>query len=226
MELKQLDNLKLNLPANPNILKKRLYFNSAVIIPIIKVNDQYCFLFELRAKGIHQEGEICFPGGRYEKHSDKSFLDCAVRETVEELGISKDVIEVLGCMDTLITPYGVTVDSFPALLNIDFNEIVNYDKKEVEEIFTIPISFFINNEPDRFSVQVEITPFITDENGNKVTLVPVTELGLPPRYSKTWHNKKHPVLAYKTEKYIIWGITANLIHETIYLMGLAEASSN
>ncbi|MFH0735249.1 MAG: CoA pyrophosphatase [bacterium] len=221
MNAKQLDNLRINLPKNPNILKKRLYFNSAVIIPIIKDNGQYCFLFELRAKGIHQEGEICFPGGRYESDIDKSFLDCAIRETVEELGISKDVIQVLGGMDTLITPYGVTVDSFPAFLNIDFKDIVNYDKKEVEEIFTIPISFFINNKPATYSVRVEITPFITDENGNNVTLVPVLELGLPPRYSKTWHSKKHPVLAYKTDKYIIWGITANLIHEAVYLMELS-----
>lgn len=121
-------------------------------------------------------------------------------------------------MDTLITPYGVTVDSFPAIINLDFSEIINYDKKEVEEIFIIPFSFFVENTPQKYNVNIEITPHITDCNGNKTTLLPVEELGLPPKYSGTWHSKSHPVLVYKYENRVIWGITANLINELVYLL--------
>jgi 8-oxo-dGTP pyrophosphatase MutT (NUDIX family) len=211
-------NLKNKLPKCPNILKKRYYYNSAVLIPFIKVKGEYCLLFELRAQGIHQDGEICFPGGRFEKGKDLSFADTAIRETVEELGIPQSVIEIIGQMDTLITPYGVTVDSFPAIIHTEFNNITNYDRKEVAEIFTVPLSFFINNKPDIYKVNVKITPYAEDETGNKIELLPVNEIGLPKRYNNTWHSQKHPVVVYKYNQYVIWGITANLIEEMIYLM--------
>lgn len=121
-------------------------------------------------------------------------------------------------MDTLITPYGVTVDSFPAIIHTEFNNITNYDRKEVAEIFTVPLSFFINNKPDIYKVNVKITPYAEDETGNKIELLPVNEIGLPKRYNNTWHSQKHPVVVYKFNQYVIWGITANLIEEMIYLM--------
>lgn len=121
-------------------------------------------------------------------------------------------------MDTLITPYGVTVDSFPAIINLNFNEIINYDKKEVEELFLVPFSFFVENQPQKYNVNVEITPHITDSEGNKISLLPVEELGLPPKYSNTWHSINHPVFVYKYNNRVIWGITANIIHELVYLL--------
>ncbi len=214
--------IKKQLPKNPNILKKRYYFNSAVLIPLILVDGEYHLLFELRAMGIHQEGEICFPGGRFEKEKDKGFFDTAIRETVEELGIKVNEIEVLGQLDTLITPYGVTVDSFPAIIYCDINNIINYDRKEVAEVFTVPLSFFMNNKPSVYKVNVKITPFAEDENGKRIELLPVNEIGLPERYNNTWHSQKHPVIVYKYGKYVIWGITANLIEELVYLINSFE----
>jgi len=210
--------LKKVLPSNPNILQKRKYFNSAVLVPIIKVNDEYNLLFELRAKGINQEGEICFPGGGFEKNKDFSFKDTAIRETVEELGIKKEDIEIIGSMDTLLTPYGVTVDSYVGYIHTDFNEIRNYDKKEVEEIFIVPVSFFVNNPPQLYKVNVEINPIETDKDGNKKLLLPVDELGLPKRYANIWNVYKHDVYVYKWKNYAIWGITANIINELVYLV--------
>lgn len=38
---------------------------SAVLIPLIKKNDGYHILFEVRSNKLSQQpGEICFPGGR------------------------------------------------------------------------------------------------------------------------------------------------------------------
>lgn len=213
-----IETLKKNLPKCPNILKKRYYFNSAVLIPLIEEHNELYLLFELRAKGIHQEGEICFPGGRYEKNIDKSFLETAVRETKEELGILEQDIEIIGQMDTLITPYGVTVDSFIAKLGCKFNDIKNYDQSEVEEIFIVPLSFFINTKPEIYKVSVKIIPYAEDENGAKIPLLPVNEIGLPKKYNDIWHNQYHPVIVYKYKKYVIWGITANLVEELVYLL--------
>ncbi len=212
------ETIKTRLPKCPNILKKRYYFNSAVLIPLIEENGELCLLFELRAKGIHQEGEICFPGGRHEKNIDKNYLETAVRETVEELGILERDIEIIGQMDTLITPYGVTVDSFVAKLSCKLDDIKNFDKSEVEEVFTVPLSFFINTKPDIYKVSVKITPYAEDDNGVKIPLLPVNEIGLPKKYNDVWHSQRHPVIVYKYKEYVIWGITANLVEELVYLL--------
>ena len=54
---------------------------------------------------------------------------------------------------------------------------------------------------------------MTKEDGEKVELLPVKELGLPEKYSIPWTNGKHRVLVYRTSEEVIWGITAELIFE-------------
>ncbi len=57
---------------------------SAVMIPLIKENDGYHILFEVRSNKLSQQpGEICFPGGRREQ--DETSMETSIRETCEEL---------------------------------------------------------------------------------------------------------------------------------------------
>lgn len=54
----------LNKSNNETIIINRGEFiDSSVLIIITKINDEYNVIFEKRAKGIRQSGEICFPGG-------------------------------------------------------------------------------------------------------------------------------------------------------------------
>ena len=60
------DNLKKlisKLPKHPNVLGRDRFFNSAVLIPLVKINGEYHLLFQKRAATIRQGGDICFPGG-------------------------------------------------------------------------------------------------------------------------------------------------------------------
>jgi peroxisomal coenzyme A diphosphatase NUDT7 len=207
-----LKKLKKNLPKNPGILRKEEYFNSAVIIPLVNIENEYHFLFEKRAAEIRQGGEICFPGGEFDK-DDKSFKETAIREAMEELGIERNKINILGALDTFIGPMGVTVDSFIAELKIKNLSELKIDKKEVEKIFTIPVSFFQNNPPEIYHVRMEFHSSFIDQDGISVELFPVKKLNLPKRYHAPWGGIKHKVLVYKTENEIIWGITAALVHE-------------
>ncbi|MCL5029409.1 MAG: CoA pyrophosphatase [Bacteroidetes bacterium] len=211
----ELEILKSKLPIQPGILRKEEYFNSAVLIPLIMINGEYNFLFEKRAANIRQGGEICFPGGEFDTEIDSSYKDTAIRETFEELGIDKKNISIIGILDTLIGPMGVTVDSFLGVLNIQDISSLKFDANEVEKIFLLPVSFFMKNEPEKYHVRMEINPTDIDKNGEKINTLPVKELQLPDRYSKTWRGRKHQVLVYKTEEGIIWGITAALINEIV-----------
>ncbi len=66
--------------------------------------------------GVHG-GQIGFPGGKREP-ADRSFLETALRETHEEIGLARDrvkVIEALPPVETLTTAYRI----FPFLARID-----------------------------------------------------------------------------------------------------------
>ena len=173
----QLHTLSGKLPQTPGILGKEEYFNSAVLIPLILINDEYYFLFEKRSASIRQGGEICFPGGEFDKGLDKNYRETAVRETEEELGIKREQINILGCLDTFIGPMGVTVDSFVAVIDVDDINNLNFDKDEVEKIFTIPVSFFKNNPPAEYEIRMEMHPYYVNEKGEKVDLFPPNSSG-------------------------------------------------
>jgi coenzyme A diphosphatase NUDT7 len=218
MNQDDLSRLKTNLPQVPGILGKKEYFNSAVLIPLVMVDGGYHFLFQKRAAHIRQGGEACFPGGQHDPDKDLSCKETAIRETLEELGIERKAIKIEGVLDTLVSPMGATVDSFIATLSIRSLNELKIDRKEVEKVFMIPVSFFEKNEPEKYKVRLEIQSSYVDKNGEKINLLPVQELELPERYNRPWGGRKFRVLVYKTGREIIWGITAEIIYELIQML--------
>lgn len=214
-----IEKIKSSLKHSPNILGKDKYFNSAVLVPLIKIKNELYLLFEKRSNTIRQGGEISFPGGEFDAESDKDFKNTAIRETVEELGISKKKIKMLGRLGTMVAPMGVTVDPFVAFIEIEKLDELSIDKNEVEKVFTLPVKYFIDNQPEEYLIRMELHPSYTDEKGNEVELFPVKKLGLPERYSKPWRSEKHKVLVYPADHSgqnsgeTIWGITALIVYE-------------
>jgi len=198
---------------NCSIIGKDLYINSAVLIPIIVIDKTEFVLFQKRSSTVRQPGEVSFPGGHFNSRFDNDFLSTATRETCEELGIEKDKISVLGKIGTLVAPMGVIVETYLGILNINSLDELKIDHKEVDRIFVIPLQYFISSKPDEYFTRLELHPFMTKEDGEKVELLPVKELGLPEKYSLPWTNGKHRVLVYRTSEEVIWGITAELIFE-------------
>ncbi len=215
MKKSNLKKLVSNLPKYPNILGRDRFFNSAVLIPLIKIKGEYHLLFQKRAASIRQGGDICFPGGGFEIGIDKNFKDTALRETYEELGIKKKDIKILGQLDTYVAPIGAIIEPFVAKIKKKAYKNMNIDYNEVEKTLLIPISFFKDNEPIEYTLRHEVQPFKIDENGNKEIFFPVEELGLPDTYKKPWGNKRHKVWVYKYGNEVIWGITSVLIRDVI-----------
>ena len=215
MKKNNLKELISNLPKHPNVLGRNRFFNSAVLIPLVKIKGEYYLLFQKRAANIRQGGDICFPGGGFEEGVDKDFKDTALRETFEELGICKKDIKILGQLDTYVAPIGAVIESFIARVKKKAYKNMNIDHNEVEKTLIIPISFFKENQPQEYTLAHEIQPYKIDENGQKEIFFPVEELGLPKTYQKPWGNKKHKVWVYKYEGDVIWGITSVLIKEVI-----------
>lgn len=172
---------------------------SAIVIPIIKVNDRLHILFEVRALSLNnQPGEICFPGGKIEENEDA--LGCAIRETCEELNISEKNIEIIGKLACLVTPSNMIIYSFCGILHdIEFDSI-EFNKHEVSSIFSVPIDVLLNQEPLLSNMTINLSPpqdfpFHLIQKGR----------------AYRWKTGIYPLYFYRYKNHIIWGTTAKLL---------------
>lgn len=171
---------------------------ASVFIPIIKnSHDQLSLLFQIRSSLLTwQPGDICFPGGRMETQ-DCSPIDTAIRETHEELGIAKEMIQVYGQLPAFISAIGLKI--YPIVGELSSLQF-NLNKNEVADTFTVPIDWFIANHPVKATIEVAHKP----ANDFPFELV--------PQRSKDWKKRsQHPVYFYHYQKYVIWGLTAQIV---------------
>lgn len=177
---------------------------AAVLIPLVQVEGNTHILFEIRSSHLkRQPGEICFPGGKVEE-GDSSEEETALRETGEELGLGLHDIELIDGLGILIPPYSSSIYSF-------VGKIKDYEKinpnEEVSEVFTVPLHFLLNYEPEIHYIRVNIHP----EDDFPFDLI-------PDGREYKWRNVRLPEFFYRYEDKIIWGLTARILHEFIKLI--------
>lgn len=209
-----LQSLTQNLPKTAGILGKDKMKNFAVLVPLIYINSEYHLLFQLRAQKIRQGGEISFPGGARDKE-DKNFLETALRECEEEIGLKRDKIEILGCLDTLVASKFLTIDSFVANLQINSLDELKANEEEVEKLFSLPLAFFKENPAKLYQAQALVRGFYVNEKGEEVETFPAKALGIPKGYHGEWGHHFYDIYVYETEYGPLWGFTALIIQELL-----------
>jgi 8-oxo-dGTP pyrophosphatase MutT (NUDIX family) len=207
------DKLLNIVPDKPILIGRDKNIKSAVFAPFVYIDGIEYLLFEKRALGIRQGGEICFPGGMIDTESGETPKITAVRETVEELGITEDKIQIDNHFGYLVANMGATIDVFIGKIKIESFSELNPNKEEVDNIYPVPFSFFLDTKPDSYLLEVEIKSMYYDESEKKKVLFPAKELGLPEKYHKSWPTRKTPVYVYNYEGIIIWGLTAEIVRE-------------
>ncbi|MHB8124854.1 MAG: NUDIX hydrolase [Desulfitobacteriaceae bacterium] len=215
MRKEHIEILKDVLPLVPGINGSEEYFKSAVLVLMVLLNDEYHLVFQKRALQIRQGGEICFPGGHYDPGIDPDFEHTALRETVEELGIAKEKLNIIGKLDTLVAPMGAIINPFVGIADLQSMAEITPDKKEVEYVFSVPVAYFQKNKPDEYQVYYKNYPSFIDKDGNEIITFPTRELGLPERYTKPWGDRSYKVYTYQVQGEIIWGSTARIIYDFI-----------
>jgi len=206
------------VPIEPGILGNRNYFKSVVLIPFVLIDEEYHILFEKRANGIRQGGEISFPGGGFDAEHDTNYLETAIRETCEELGLKPEDISIHNQFDTVVVPHGNMIFTFLGEISQDAFEKIDVNHHEVDYIFTVPLKYFIQNEPEIYRTRSQMFPYKLDENGKEIITFPAKELGVPDKYSKPWGNKLYPVYVYRVNDEIIWGITGQILFEIVNIL--------
>jgi 8-oxo-dGTP pyrophosphatase MutT (NUDIX family) len=121
--------------------------HAAVLVPLLcpPGADNWSVVFTKRTdKVAHHKGQISFPGGAVEAH-DASPLEAMLRESEEEIGLTPEVLDILGRLDEaatmasnfIIHPFvGVVPSGYPFEIN----------PFEVESILTVPLHVFVSTD--------------------------------------------------------------------------------
>lgn len=115
---------------------------AAVLIPILDNQQSLDVLFTQRTAHLkHHANQICFPGGKMEL-TDDSLITTALRETYEEIGITKDQITLIGQLPPLISSSKFLVTPVIGLIASPLN--LNLDSHEVKATFSVPLDYLFD----------------------------------------------------------------------------------
>ncbi|MEH6387001.1 MULTISPECIES: CoA pyrophosphatase [Pseudomonas] len=139
-----LDKLRMRvMDHKPRIIEAAGLPEAAVLIPITCVHNEPEILLTLRSRRLStHSGEVAFPGGRRDP-GDVDLQFTALRETHEEIGLSPELIEVIGPMDSLVSRFGIKVTPYVGILPDEFELTPNAD--EIEEIFCVPVRYLLED---------------------------------------------------------------------------------
>lgn len=174
----------------------------AVLCPLLEGGRGLELLYEVRAAGIRQGGEVCFPGGRME--GGETPLECALRETEEELSIPREYVAPLGRMDFICNQRGFLLHPVPAFIRADGLKFLKASPAEVAETFAAPLSFFRETPPQVYAYELAPRP---------PRDFPYQEIGIAPDYP--WAPGRVEVPVWHWRGRAIWGMTARI---TAYLV--------
>ncbi|MEQ8194845.1 MAG: CoA pyrophosphatase [Rhodospirillales bacterium] len=138
---------------NPDIAATGDLTSAAVLIPLITRPNGLTVLFTRRTDTLSvHAGQISFPGGRVEQQ-DGAPEDTALRETEEEIGLTRDSIDIFGRLDDYITRTNFIITPVVGAVKSPFE--LTLDPKEVTEAFEVPLSFFLDTANHQRHVRIE-----------------------------------------------------------------------
>src|SRR5690242_7771163 len=112
---------------------------AAVLVAVVERAEPMVLLTQRTAHLKEHSGQISFPGGKID--AGETPLEAALRETEEEVGLSRDALEPLGYLDLYMTTLGYRIVPVIARLAPPFKLALNKD--EVDEAFEVPLSFLM-----------------------------------------------------------------------------------
>lgn len=175
---------------------------ASVIVPLVKIKDKLCIIFEVRSKTLRkQPGDVCFPGGGIE--SNETAEEAALREVKEELGLTS--IDIIKELDTLVRYNGLIIHPF--LGEVKNLSELKVSKDEVDHVFYLPVDELLKIEP------IEADSRVIIERSDDFPY----ELVVGGKAYK-FQNGVYKSVFYKYEDNVIWGITAAILQNFINII--------
>jgi len=132
------------------------YRHAGVLVPLLEEEGTCKVLFTQRTRHVeHHKGQISFPGGGVEE-KDGSLEETVLRETYEEIGLSKRDIEILGRIDDALTVASNYV-IHPLVGWVASVDDLTINRAEVNQVITAPLAIFYrgHSEKRRYPVEYE-----------------------------------------------------------------------
>ncbi|MGH8495234.1 MAG: NUDIX hydrolase [Gammaproteobacteria bacterium] len=124
---------------------------AAVLVPLLERGDGLRVILTERAAGLTRHpGQIAFPGGRVEAE-DAGPLDTALRESEEEIGLPRSLVEPVGYLGIYPTVTGYAVLPVVALIRGSFEW--RPDPREVTAVFDAPLDHLLDPAHHRKSTR-------------------------------------------------------------------------
>ena len=120
---------------------------AAVLLAITDNADNPQVILTRRSQHLStHKGQVAFPGGKAEPF-DKDPAATALREAHEEIGLNPLSVQVVGQMGQVLSRQGFVVT--PIVGVVPEHQIAGLvpNLDELDRIFTVPISFLVNNSP-------------------------------------------------------------------------------
>lgn len=196
--------------ADYNATGEKGYKHFAILVPVL---EEGSLLYEVRASGLdRQPGEICFPGGLIEE--GESALECALRETEEEVGIRRENIEIVSRLDSIFSTGGSQIHCFLGIVGKDGE--IKPNPQEVAEIFRVSIDSLADTEPEMYESRLCQEPD-PDFPYDRVT-------GGKPY---PWRSGRAPVPVYDVadsegKDRIIWGLTGRITKQFLEVLKCSD----
>ena len=114
---------------------------AAILVPLYVDAGELWTVLVRRSEGMRNHGgQIAFPGGGVETGED--LWQAALREANEEIALDGKSVLPLGHLDELSSVSGYRV--VPTVGAVPFPLLVEADQKEIDEVFSVPLSACAN----------------------------------------------------------------------------------
>jgi 8-oxo-dGTP pyrophosphatase MutT (NUDIX family) len=119
---------------------------AAVLLPVFEEDGEARIVLTRRPETMpSHRGEIAFPGGKVEPEVDRDARDAALREAEEEIGLRRELVEVITSLPTLGTVVG-QFNITPFVGITDGRPIVTADSREVDRVFDVALSELLRDD--------------------------------------------------------------------------------
>jgi 8-oxo-dGTP pyrophosphatase MutT (NUDIX family) len=120
---------------------------AGVLILLFLKSGELHFLLTRRTQDVeHHKGQISFPGGSRDR-ADHSIVETALRESEEEIGLPRSVVQVLGLFDDYETPSGFAIT--PVVGYVPELPPLGLNTSEVTEMLEVPVTLFTKKVNER-----------------------------------------------------------------------------
>jgi 8-oxo-dGTP pyrophosphatase MutT (NUDIX family) len=129
-------------PQHGPLIRRTDLRDAAVLVPVVDHGDEATVILTKRAEKLrNHSGQVAFPGGRIDP-IDPTPEHAALRETMEEIGLDADHIEIIGRIPDYVAGSGYRIAPVLGIVRPGFQLTIN--EHEVDAAFEVPLRFLMD----------------------------------------------------------------------------------